>query len=309
MAKKILLSSGLLLGVLLLFQTSVFAEEAKLTNSHGINISDEEYEKLIDLGFSDLTIRTMEESEFNELIELDPESMSRDSKFFEVKDSSIETSNAFISSNLKPKVTELSKEEYFKRVKEQKNKVTTFDDEDSTSTSYRRLITQIEKYPSGIRLHSRFVWDIMPKTRSIDVLSTSIDDLYTPLPESEYGKQSWKTIHPIENVVDYGSANYSSSSSKWNRQGSGYGVKMNLKNSHAAEEVIELEGYAYFWIARSSSTRPNFINAYGNYSHQATSTETNFSYSLTYGAPSISWSGVSSTDITSITTHAQDDYY
>uniref|UniRef100_UPI00308149BC hypothetical protein n=1 Tax=Virgibacillus salexigens TaxID=61016 RepID=UPI00308149BC len=98
------------------------------------------------------------------------------------KDSSIETSNAFISSNLKPKVTELSKEEYFKRVKEQKNKVTTFDDEGSTSTSYRRLITQIEEYPSGIRLHSRFVWDIMPKTRSIDVLSTSIDDLYTPLP-------------------------------------------------------------------------------------------------------------------------------
>lgn len=83
---------------------------------------------------------------------------------------------------------------------------------------------------------------------------------------------------------------------------------MNLKDSHAAEKVVELEGYAHFWIARISSIRPTFINAYGNYSHQATSTDTNFSYTLTFGAPSISWSGVFETDITSITTHAQDDY-
>ncbi|RFA32786.1 hypothetical protein CAI16_16950 [Virgibacillus dokdonensis] len=293
---------------LILFQTSIIAEDTKIVNSHGVEINNQEYGKLLDLGFSEITINQMEKSEFNQLIELNPQSTSREVGYFEVKESQIKTNNHFLRNKINPKITELTKEEYFKRVEEQKNKISTFDAEDSTSTSYRRLITQIERYPSGIRLHSRFVWDIMPSTRSIDVLSTSIDDLFTPLPESEYGKQTWKTIHPIENVVDIGSATYDTSSSRWSRQSSGYGVKMNLKDSHAAEKVVELEGYAYFWIARISSIRPTFINAYGNYSHQATSTDTNFSYTLTFGAPSISWSGVSETDITSITTHAQDDY-
>lgn len=94
----------------------------------------------------------------------------------------------------------------------------------------------------------------------------------------------------------------------WNKQAAGYGVRMNLKNDEVNLRVTDLQGYMYYNIARNSSVRPYYINAYGNYSHAKKSLSSNWSYSFGWGSPTISWSGVSSTSFDTITTHAQDSY-
>ncbi|WP_226530888.1 hypothetical protein [Metabacillus niabensis] len=284
-------------------------------------MTENEYANLKSLGFSDLAIDQMEQEVFNENKDVILESQTEVTKYYEVKEqpqlnrsfssstsSTSEENSSYIS-------TELSKEEYFKKVESKKKESQSSDGEfstmassDTASTSYRRLTTSIQRLSSGIRLYNKFIWDIMPSTRSYDVLSTSIDSTFSPKSGSQYGQQLWSYTNPNTGGFYGGSSSYSSSSSLWSKQGAGYGVKMNLKDNASNLRVTELEGYMYYTIVKNSSVTPYYINAYGNYSHAKTTVSSSYSYSMSVGGPSLSWQGVSSTSFDTITTHAQTRY-
>ncbi|WP_252505032.1 hypothetical protein [Sporosarcina sp. Marseille-Q4943] len=296
--------------IFFMLQNPVSAAENKITNSNGIKITEEQYENLKDLGFTDLAIDQMDKEIFDENKDLVLESKTETTKYYEISEGvpgpqlfSLETSEEnpnYIS-------TELSEEEYFKRVEAAKSSIKPFST-GSAQTSYRRLTTSIQRISGDIRVHNKFVWDIIPVTRSYDTLSISIDSTFSPLAGTQHGQQLWTTTHPMQGGLYGGNATYTSASNAWNKQGAGYGVKMNLKDNTSTSRVVDLEGYMYYKIAKNSSVVPVYINAYGNYSHAKTTVSSSYSYSLSYGGPAISWAGVTSTSFDTITTHAQTKY-
>lgn len=291
-----------------------------ITTSTGITMTAEEYDHLRNLGFSDLAIEVMEREVFEENINFELDSQSVVTKYYEIKEQpelDVLLKQNSISTNEEDTnyiQTELTEDEYFKRVEANKEQLNSKSEinpasSDQTRTSYRRLITRIQRSGSTIRLHSSFIWDTMPKTRSYDVMSISIDSMFSPKSGSQYGQQFWTTYNPnVRGPANYGSSNYSSSSSLWRKQSAGYGVRMNLRDDYSNARVTNLEGYIYYNIVRNSSVKPRYINAYGNYSHAKKSISSSFSYNLSFGGPGISWQGISRTSFDTITTHAQTKY-
>ncbi|MGC4379386.1 hypothetical protein WD019_21115 [Fictibacillus sp. Mic-4] len=324
--KRILSFTGCLFAFFIFFTLQNHAHAAE-ANVNGIVMTQEQYDRLKQFGFSDLAISQMDETVFNEFKDVVLESQSQITQYYEDVEQPQQYQIAQKSSlkkaintntNYTYKTTELTKEEYFKRVQALKNKQGTnkinkkkirpFSSDDTTRTSYRRLVTSINRYNGNIELFQRFVWDIMPETRSYDVLTISIDNTFSPKAGSQHGQQLWRTYNPTYGDTSSGSASYYSSSTTWTKDGAGYGVRMNLKNDASNSKVFELEGYMHYKIMRNSSVRPYYINAYGNYSHAKKSIDSSFSYGLDFGGPSISWSGESSTSFAPITTHAQTKY-
>lgn len=313
---KIVFSSLSAFFIILAFQNTVGAEENHLTNSNGIKITEEQYQNLKELGFSELAISQMDQEVFDENKDLKVDSQSETTKYYEIKE--IEsTQNSRLSTksstntdteNTEYISTELTEEEYFRRVRASESNIQPFAASNTDKTSYRRLTTSIQKIGSDRRLYNKFIWDKLPSTRSYDVLTISIDSMFSPIVGTQYGQQLWSYTHPVHGGFYGDNSKYSSSSSTWSKQGAGYGVRMNLKNNTTTLRVTELEGYMYYKIKRNSSIVPKLINAYGNYSHAKKSLSNSFSYSLSFGGPSIGWSGVSSTSFDQLTTHAQTNY-
>ncbi|KOO43752.1 hypothetical protein AMD01_15455 [Priestia koreensis] len=329
---KLLLGSLTAFALAFAIQTSnAHADEVVTKNSNGIEITETEYQNLTNLGFSDLAINQMDQEAFDENKDLKVDSQVETTKYYEVKEST--DSNNNLSTNFKNKMlnnkndnndnyttTELTKEEYYKRVnkvksEEQntnqsvlKNGSKTLAANDTSSTSYRKLTTSIQRIGTTLRLFDEFVWDVVPSTRSYDVLTTSIDSTFSPVAGSQHGQQIWSYTHPKLGGFYGDNAVYNSSSTTWNKQSAGYGVKMNLKDDTSTLRVTELEGYMYYNITRNSSVIPKLVNAYGNYSHAKSTVSSSYSYSLSFGGPAIGWSGVSSTSFDQLTTHAQTGY-
>lgn len=289
---------------------NVTSAAEKLTNSYGIKITEEEYENLKELGFTDLAIDQMNKEVFKANKDLVVDKKSESTKYYEIVETTPDEnqiSTFSITSENEPTYTstELSKEEYFRRVEQEKNGIKILLSTDTTTTSYRRLTTSIQLIGTTTRLHSKFIWDIIPATRSYDVLSTAIDSTFSPKAGSEYGQQLWGYTYTTSGGFYGGNATYPAGSSTYTRDGAGYGVKMDLKNDTSNTRITQLEGYMYYNIARSSSVVPYYINAYGNYSHLKTTDDTSFSYGLDFGGPGISWSGISASSFDSISAHAQ----
>jgi len=225
--------------IIFLVQSHTHAAEKKIENINGIKITQKQYENLKKLGFSDLAINTMDEQAFNENKDLKLDSKVDVTKYYELTESSPEMANTLSISQNKAVITseELSKEEYFNRVKAKKDNTPVIQalvtNPGTASTSYRRVTTSIQRSGSDIRLYNSFVWDILPVTRSYDVLSISIDNTFTTLAGSNYAQQSWTHWDPnnVNAGVSSDSATYSSGSSTWKRDSPGYGVTMNLKDN------------------------------------------------------------------------------
>ncbi|MCM3454784.1 hypothetical protein M3685_12715 [Heyndrickxia oleronia] len=314
---KLLKFSFAILAFMLFFaiKDSVNANAAELTNSNGVKMTEQQHQNLQNLGFTDLAIDQMTQEIFDQNKDLVVERQSEDTKYYEVKEVTENNPIAKFSTSEDPTSyisTELSKEEYFKRVeaakkaKEQEiNTIQPFSQSDTTTTSYRRLTTTIQLIGSDIRFYNKFIWDQIPATRSYDVLAATLDSYFTPLANTNYGQQLWSVVNPTTGASSGGNAVYSSSSSTWTKQSAGYGVRMNLKDNASNARVVDLQGYMYYKIAKNSSITPKYINAFGNYSHAKKTVGSSLSYGLDFGGPSISWQSESSTSFDTITTHAQ----
>lgn len=312
--KKIVVMFFSLSFFLITHQVYASSEESTIITSVGNEVTQEEFDQLLEMGFSELAIDQMPTDIIQDNLEFTPSEIVSTETYQEVVEFDLSRNllkaDLFLNgenSLIESYVIELSEEEYYKRLNSKEMEALSSSDE--TSTSYRRLRTTVSKGTDGkYRVNSRFVWDIIPKTRSHDLLSMSIDSEFTPVPGSNFGQQLWGAHIPVYNVLEGGSATYNSSSARWSKQGAGYGVKMNLKNSDKGYIIVDLEGYAYFDIERRSSIVPNYVNVYGNYSHANANVSSSYSYGLSFGGPSISWSGVSGTTFSNITTHARMTY-
>lgn len=293
------------------FTSVVGAEQSKtIVNENGIEINGEQYNRLIDLGFSDREIQMMEQDEFNINKDLEGQVVSETTKYYEVKEMSSEGESSLQFYNYKENTNlnegvELSKDEYEKRLKNIQEKenagIRTLSSTDTGYTAYKTMTTKIIKLRGGTyRVRNDVKWDRIPKTRSYDVIGVAINpNFFKPVNTqgTYYGKQMWEITQTNFGFAYYGSAIYNHTSNKWSKGGEGYGVKMNLKNNlNSAEIVTGLSMYMYYEVDKATyNIRPTSLDAYGRYAHAEKNVSLSYSFGITWGAPSISFSGVSST--------------
>lgn len=301
-----------ILSVFFGMNNNVLAEEdGTIINHNGVKIKPDEFNRLKDLGFTDEAINFMPKDIFKENKDIEVQSKSETTQYQEIQENPFGGSLLSADEDSNYLLTELTEEEYFKRVNASKKESESVSPlaSDSTATSYRRLTTSISRLTkTSARLQSSFKWDTMPKTRSIDLLTTSIDSTFEPVSGTNYGQQFFSYFEGAWDTPRDDSAIYRSSSSAWSKKSAGYGVKMNLKNSSSSIRVHALSGYAYYNIRRANSIVPRSINAYGNYAHAKKTVSAGFSYGLSFGGPSISFAPTVSKSFDKITTHAQLKY-
>ncbi|MBD1383428.1 hypothetical protein [Metabacillus arenae] len=288
--KKI--STFLCFTILLFFVSSISVAQAEeIHNVNGLQLSDQEIENLISLGFTEEEIENMDHEEYKLNKDLKGEVVASTTQYLKITEPVQSEFKSFQeNSSQEPTLVELDEQTYYEELakeNESSGKVSTYAS-NSSSTSYKKMTTSITKLSTNnYRLKNSVTWSKMPYTRHVDVSGIGINQTYwAPTPNTQYGKQNWKTWSYC-NGTQSGSATYTTSSGAWKKGAGGYALKMNLPNNEtsggcAADKVNTLSGYMYYSVKPLAST--NRLDAYGQYAHQ----ETVFTVQ-----PSISLSGVS----------------
>ncbi|MDC3414742.1 hypothetical protein [Terrihalobacillus insolitus] len=257
------------LGILTFFiGSSVSAAEkndVKLVNEHGISITDNDFERLLNLGFTEEDIEQMTKEEYDLNKDLQGELIKEETKYYKTveklspnQDQTLEKSEEFRSSDSSVESTpeetvdiELTKEEYYNELEKEKeentkssgDEVGIMSNPDEISTAYKTMTTSIYSLNNReYRVANRLLWDKMPVTRSYDVNAITINDSqFRPISGSQYGKQTWNIYDWTKAESKTCSATYNSESDYWKKSPSGYGTKMNLKN----DTKVTSGGYTY----------------------------------------------------------------
>ncbi|UTR04684.1 hypothetical protein MM326_11080 [Alkalihalobacillus sp. LMS6] len=300
--KKLFSVTPLIAVSFLLYSGTVQASEFE--NNEGVLISEEEFDNLKEIGFSELQIQNMSQELFDDNRDKELVSETSSTKYIEMTydtvGDSLATRQDFHNS---PSQKELTADEYYERL----NAPESFNT-DTTSTAYRTLTTSIQTFTDDTRLRSEFEWDQMPVTRSMDVLSTSIDSTFSPVSGSGYGQQLYTGYNNNTGELLTQNQEYNSSNSNWIHQSQGYALKMNLFNDPGGANALEVSGYQYYEITTNSDVTPTLVNAYGNYAHADVEVNLNYSVDLSFGGPGLSFSLEESSNFSEMTTHAQMDY-
>lgn len=308
--------------------------ESFFVNENGIDMTKEEYQNLRALGFTDSSISVMSEKNFSENKGIIVSSVVQETRYFEEK--IIQTMAPLLTTysihsdglNNEILVTELSKEEYYKRVenlKKEKNKFPRKDNKinlnaindisvSDSSSSYRTITVSASQPVDStfIRVQVSYKWDIIPETRDVDILGISILQPFVVNMGSYYGNQTYKLMvsDPYNSTGVYfysekGEFNYPSSlgSTYWNHQGDRLTLKMNLKNNEYGtnlieKKVVELEGWMYGYVSVANvSSLPSHLNFYGIHTHAVKKVGIdNWSVGIDKGGPSLSFTVYSKTD-------------
>lgn len=265
----------------------------ELENINGLNLTEQDIDHLLSLGFSEEEIEYMDNEEYKLNKDLEGKVVSSTTQYLKITEQITGSVQTELSSQKKqspkPTIKKLDEQTYYEELAKENESNEEFSTLKSKSkrTSYKKMTTSITKLATNkYRLKNSITWSKIPYTRHVDVSGVGINQTYwAPTPDSQYGKQNWKTWSTC-NRTKYGSATYTKNSTKWKQGAGGYGLRINLPddktNGCASDRVEGLSSYMYYSV--KPLTRTNRLDAYGQYAHQQTKS------TLT---PSISLSGVS----------------
>jgi hypothetical protein len=299
MKKKVILIGLILILTSSIFSIGAFAkeDEKKIKKTSNLELTTNEVQNLLSLGFNENEINNMDAEEFNLNKDLKGKVVGTSTKYVKTIETlpDLETKSLELQSNDSEAKSvdqgisiELDEETYFEELDSLDNQEQFPTLSETIPTSYKRMTTTVTKLATDrYRLKNSVTWDRIPTYRYVDVSGVGINLTYWgPDANTEYGKQNWTTWSYC-NGTQSDSATYTTSSTKWKRGSGGYSLKMNLPNDEstggcAADKVKTLSSYMYFNVSELTNTTR--LDAYGQYAHQ----EAN--YTLT---PSISLSGIS----------------
>lgn len=295
------------------FINNVHASEV-YTNDLGVRIQQVEYSNLLSLGFSEEEIKMMPSNIYNENKNLKGEILGKDTRYFKTiyyykDDKLIQHYSLNSDMLLKHFSYEVPEEEYNKD-----NNVMLYDaNATPVNTEYKKLETSIIKVNSRYRVKNVLTWKKIPATRGNDVFSIAINNaVVEPLANSEHAFTSYTQ----KNSCTLDSLGKSINHTKWSKGSSGYGVVVTLPRDetktyeykgidnypcwkkpyydipieskvNASLSVIAIQSTMYYDLVKIIQAP---ISAYGSYQHaQKKLSLDNISFSITYGAPSISF--------------------
>ncbi len=304
MSKKIL---GLaVFSVLMIFSTGkvdamTLNENGNYVNLNNIEITSSEKEKLLNLGFTEEQIETMDNIEFNNNKNLAGQVVAQTTKYYKstviYNNSGIGLFSTNLNNNPIVYDVEITEDEYNNLQINNSglnDGISTFGNHNGyTETNGKRLTTTIISVNGRYRLKADLVWKNIPSTRSNDVLAIGIDATVSGIPSTKYMKQTWYYDNPCLQASEYGS----STSASWKTDSAGYGVAFTLPGNKTCSipsgdpwvlptvksvPVTSLSSYMYFEINKLTSPI-NTINAYGDYAHAVTSVGISTSIGFSFG--------------------------
>lgn len=243
MKKKIML----IVIMLVFIPVMVFADgDAYYENYYGVKMSKEEYDNLVELGFSKSEIEYMLEDEFNYNNNFTGELVSDNTNYY-VNITRYDATGRIISDS----DIRISKEDYQKGTEVQPLGFT----DGLIQSEYKELRTTISKVDSSeFRYKTNLKWTKFPSTRSYDIIGIGIDSHILTTGEAHFSQT-------------YCVAQFCTTSTKTNDIGydfTGIGASFALPT----QTVTRLESTLYFNVIKlnsSSTVRSHY--AYGDYSH------------------------------------------
>lgn len=252
-------------------------EPENFINANGINISNADYERLSNLGFTANEINQMDIKEYEENISIDGKIIS--SKTLYIKTTEYFDSNLYsINSNFLPTKIEyeyLSEYEYYKQLNDSLSIDTSGINPNFASSvidSYKSLTIYIIETSEGYRVKNTVIWNKMPTIRTEDKIYFQINNTVKIKVSTRRGKQNWKLCNGSDCYT--GSQSYGANSSKWENTSSQQllhlnpNLKSNEWNGLKLYSVDEIDIYIYADIDKvDSGLNLILLQAYGYYEH------------------------------------------
>lgn len=272
----------IIFGMFMFFTFSkVWAIESEtFINANGLIISNVDYERLSNLGFTANEINQMDITEFEENISLDGKIISSKTlyiKTLEYFDNIIYNINS--TSNVLPNRIEqlyLTEKEYYNQlddsISNNVNNNVSPQFASSVIDSYKSLTIYIIETSSGYRVKNTVIWNKMPTVRTEDKIYFQINNTVKIKASTRRGKQNWKLCSGSDCYT--GSQSYGVNSSKWESTSSQQllhlnpNLKSNEWNGLKLYSVDEIDMYIYADIDKvDSGLNLILLQAYGYYEH------------------------------------------
>lgn len=236
MNKKIKTS---IIGIFILLVSFMRAEQVNASNYQnyfGIEMTNQEYNTLINLGFSEDEIYYMNDEIYLQNKDADATLVSKNTKYYK-------TIYTDLSGN--PYNVEITKEEY----ENQPN----INERATVNTEYKQMVSVLSQNGSKFRYKVTVGWKRMPSTRSYDIIGVGFDDdVY--IDSSVYFNYYWCDING-DCILD-----------------ASYNNKKSTDTGGAAvykfpEEAVSLSATLYYDVSKNTSNTITYLEMCGDYSH------------------------------------------
>lgn len=223
--------------ILFIGQTSA----SEYVNYYEISMTTEQYNNLLNLGFSEDEIYYMDENTFEQNKDLSAELVSKNQKYYKT---------IYTDLNGNVQTTEITKDEY-----ENQSEMNT---RGTVNTEYKTMISTISKLTNTFRYKVNLGWKQMPSVRSYDILGIGFeDDIYI----------SSTLYHGYTYCISTGDC--TTSTLYYYRQSTSTGATVVYKLP--GSEAKSLSAYLYFDVSKDTSGTITRLDMCGDYSHATTS--------------------------------------
>ncbi len=220
------------------------ADEYDYVNYFGVGMSKEQYNNLLELGFSESEITYMSEEEFNANKDVVGK-LEADVTNYYVNVVRYDITGKIVSSS----DMQISKEDYMNS----DNLLMPLGD-GLVGTSYKEMRTTIAKADSKYRYKVNLKWKTMPATRSYDIIGIGFEpNVYLNSDINFQQKYCSLNICKTNTAINSSSVNPN-----------GVGVSFLLPSS---KEITSMESTLYFDVSKVISGTIKLMTAYGDYSH------------------------------------------
>ena len=221
---------------------------SEYTNYYGINMTEEEYNNLLNLGFTEDEIYYMSEESFKLNKDVSATLVSKNQKYYKT----IYTDLNGISTSV-----EITEDEY--------DNQSMINPRGTVNTEYKTIVSTMSKLTSTFRYKVSMAWKMMPAKRSYDIIGVGFEDDVT-----------------ISSPV-YFEYNYCYSDSSCTTSTINYGKKSLSTGGTAvykvpSDDIVGLSAVLYYDVAKDTTSTITSLEMCGDYSH-ATSTVTSTQYS------------------------------
>ena len=241
---------AIILGIICLIPVSSKASDY-IINNNSIKISTEEYNNLINLGFTEKEIFNMSAVEYENNKDLIGEIVSSDIKYYKTVTFYNDANEQVAKNDI-----EISEDEYSfanSNTMSSHGLIVGY-----TETNYKKMTTNIISLSNKYRYKVSLEWKNMPSTRSYDIIGIGIDS-------SVY---IYSNIYFQQNYCYNDGSCSSSVISTPKKTNTGGAASFKLPTSSS---ISDLSSYLYFTVDKSSDNTLSELNAYGDYSHATSS--------------------------------------
>lgn len=210
---------------------------AEYINYYNISMTSQQYNNLLNLGFSENEIYYMSQETFDINKDIEGQLVAENNKYYK-------TIYTDLAGN--PYTTEISEEEY--------NNQSSMDQRGTVTTEYKNMVTTISKLTNTFRYKVTLAWRRMPAVRSYDIIGIGFDDdVYISSP----------VYFSYTYCISDGSCTNSAQYYDRKKLSTGGSAVYKLPGS----EAISLTSVLYYDVSKDTSSTITRLDMYGDYAH------------------------------------------